>query len=170
MSYVISDLHLGHTRLLTGWKEKPLMRHFASLDAMHECIVERWNATIKEANTQVYVLGDITLHRRYLPILKELTGSKVLIRGNHDTFKLKDYLPYFEDIRGCHVYQKRFLLSHAPWHPGSMTRYDLNIHGHLHTQVVMNGEYRDRRYINVSVEQTNYYPVNLDQLVRSAIE
>lgn len=168
MSYVIGDLHLGHERLITGWGDKPPMRHFRDVDAMHECIIERWNATIKEPRTRVYVLGDVALQRRYLSILALLNGRKVLIRGNHDVHKLKDYLPYFDDIRGCHVYQKKFLLSHAPWHPCSMTRYELNVHGHMHDHVVMNGDYPDRRYVNVCVEKTNYYPVNLDLLIKSA--
>ncbi|MGA1873758.1 MAG: hypothetical protein ACMUHY_08805, partial [Thermoplasmatota archaeon] len=39
--------------------------------------------------------------------------DKVLIKGNHDIFKLTDYTKYFRDIRGYHV-MNGLILSHIP--------------------------------------------------------
>lgn len=39
--------------------------------------------------------------------------------------------------------------------------YKLNIHGHLHEKNSLN----DNLYENVSVERTNYYPINLDSII-----
>ena len=53
-------------------------------------------------------------------------------------------------------------LSTAPVRSGSV---DINIHGHLHDRRMS-----DRRYVNVCVEQTNYTPVDLHELIVSRVE
>jgi calcineurin-like phosphoesterase family protein len=54
----------------------------------------------------------------------------------------------------------RFLLSHIPVHPSQMVRWRGNIHGHLHANSL-----DDAWYTCVSVEQTEFKPVDLDQLI-----
>jgi len=162
--YVISDLHLGHERLLQTQEDRPAMRQFASADEMNERIIDNWNAIVADTD-RVYILGDIAMQRRYIPLLGRLKGRKKLIRGNHDIHKLSDYTPYFDDITACVVYEKRFLLTHFPIHSGSIDRYRLNIHGHLHRSIVMLDGKPDPRYVNVCVEQTDYKPVNLDKII-----
>jgi len=103
-------------------------------------------------------LGDVVFPRRVLPILNTLNGKKVLIKGNHDIFKIKDYLEYFEDVRGAFE-MGNVLMTHIPIHPQELGRWKVNIHGHLHERVV-----NDPRYVNVSVEQVDGYPVNLEQI------
>lgn len=98
---------------------------------------------------------------------------KILIKGNHDNLDLKDYLPYFDDIRGSHQFDG-FLLGHIPVHPDSLGRFGHMIHGRLHANRVMKpNTYTDRsddkmpdeRYINVSMEcLDNYMPVSLEEL------
>ena len=39
--------------------------------------------------------------------------------------------------------------------------YKLNIHGHLHEKLV----YDKDIYENMSVEQTNYFPINIDTIL-----
>ncbi len=100
--------------------------------------------------------------------MAKLNGDKVLIKGNHDILKLKDYLKYFRDIRAYHV-MDRMILSHIPVHPGSKGRFRANIHGHTHANRVLgpDGE-PDPWYIPVSVEHTGYRPV-LFERIRDAV-
>jgi calcineurin-like phosphoesterase family protein len=52
-------------------------------------------------------------------IIDELNGRKILIRGNHDNFKIGEYLKHFEDVQGICKY-KGFWVSHAPIHPAEL--------------------------------------------------
>ena len=96
---------------------------------MDEALVANWNRVVKP-HDKVYHLGDVVINRKALHILYRLNGEKVLIKGNHDIFKLEDYTPFFKDIRGYHV-MNNFLLSHIPVHPNSKGRFAGNIHGHF---------------------------------------
>ena len=81
--------------------------------------------------------------------MEKLNGTKVLIRGNHDIFRLRDYQPYFKDIRGSHKLDN-FVLTHIPVHPYCLPRWcEGNIHGHLHSNTL-----NDPMYFNVSVERS----------------
>ena len=42
-----------------------------------------------------------------------------------------------------------------------MERFNLNVHGHMHTNIIEN----DNRYMNVSVEKINYTPVDMDTIL-----
>jgi calcineurin-like phosphoesterase family protein len=59
------------------------------------------------------------------------------------------------------------LLTHIPVHPSQLRRGVLNVHGHLHARTI-----NDPRYVCVSLEQTGFRPVRLDQLgvVCNAVE
>ena len=102
--FFISDTHFGHEKTCSTFKNKdgtPL-RPFANAQEMDEEMVKRWNETVGP-NDKVYHLGDVVINRKSLAILDRLNGDKVLIKGNHDIFKLSDYVKYFRDIRGYHV-------------------------------------------------------------------
>jgi calcineurin-like phosphoesterase family protein len=93
-------------------------------------------------------------------------GRKVLIKGNHDILELKEYIPYFDDIRGIHQFEG-MCLTHVPIHPDSLSRWKVNIHGHLHANRVKGkfGQVNDERYQNVSMEQLDdYTPISLEQM------
>lgn len=156
--YVISDLHLGHEWILQHRPE------FKSLDHMHNTIITNWNNTVSESDT-VYVLGDVVWKKKYIDLLKDLKGRLILIKGNHDIFNLKDY-SRFDDIRAVHqidVDDKKYVLTHVPVHTSQMFpegRWMKNIHGHLH-RIIIN----DSRYINVCVENTNYSPLLIKNII-----
>ncbi len=145
---VISDTHFGH-EFLVG------LRGFASVEDMNQAMIDAWCDTVSAEDT-IYHLGDVVMNRRYLAIIPELPGRKILIKGNHDGFKLRDYLKAgFEDIRACVVFPGA-ILTHIPIHPDSLSRFGANIHGHLHANSLNDG-----RYVNVSVEKTDYRPLLL---------
>lgn len=165
--WVIGDTHFGH-RALTGEradKSRHQIRPFDTVAEMDEAMIERWNAVVKQHDT-VYHLGDVNIPARSLALVGRLNGRKILVKGNHDIFPIENYLEYFEDIRAYKVYKHKILLSHMPVHPGQFPRFSANIHGHLHERTVTNlFGLIDPRYYCVSVEQTNYAPVNLDEVV-----
>jgi calcineurin-like phosphoesterase family protein len=90
-----------------------------------------------------------------------LNGTKILIKGNHDNLKLSQYAQMFKDVRATHTLDK-FVLSHIPIHPDSLARWKANIHGHTHANNL-----DDPRYINVSVEQINYTPIDFEEIKAS---
>jgi calcineurin-like phosphoesterase family protein len=100
-----------------------------------------------------------------LEILGRMNGEKILIKGNHDQCKPDAYLKYFKDIRGSHQFEG-LIMTHIPIHPESLARWGLNVHGHLHYQVVKLplAQIPDKRYFNVSMERINYTPISLEEI------
>jgi calcineurin-like phosphoesterase family protein len=173
-TFLVSDTHFGHAGVCKFLCEDGIhkIRPWTDPDEMNEDMIRMWNETVRP-NDKVYHLGDVVINRRYLPILDRLNGDKVLIKGNHDIFKLEDYAKYFRDIRSCHK-MGEYILTHIPLHPDSLARWcGGNFHGHLHTSRVM--EYRksikmtviDPRYFNVSVEQIGFKPILFEEAVKA---
>ena len=176
-TFFISDTHFGHEKTCTVFKREdgsPL-RPFSCAEEMDEFMIKAWNARVRP-NDKVYHLGDVVINRKFLSVLARLNGDKVLIRGNHDIFKLEDYSEYFRDIRAFDV-KNGMIFSHVPVHPESLGRFGTNIHGHLHANRVMKivgvdvktgelkyGKEVDPRYFNVSVEQIDFTPISLEEL------
>jgi len=159
--FITSDQHFGHANILTFTrKDGSLCREFDSVEQMDETIVDRHNAIVKPSD-KVYILGDIAMKRKFIATAGRLNGHKRLVRGNHDIFKTKYYLPYFEEIYAYRKLENLFL-SHIPIHTESL-RYDwINVHGHTHnnTEPLHFGP----RYINVSTEVTNYTPLSIEEV------
>lgn len=165
--FLISDLHLSHANILTFLEpDGSNLRSFSSIQEHDETIIHNWNKVVT-SNDKVYVLGDVCFKFAHLQaIIPRLNGYKnaVLIKGNHDALKSSQYLQYFKDIRACAILDK-FLLTHIPIHPDSLSRWKANIHGHLHSNVVkLPDGTPDKRYINVSCEQINYTPIPFETI------
>ena len=176
--FLIADTHFGHKGVCEFLNEDgSKLRPFENSDEMDEILVQNWNSVVKPSD-KVYHLGDVVINRKALPTLKRLNGEKVLIKGNHDIFRIEEYLEYFKDVRGTHKLDS-YILSHIPIHPHSIARWASgNIHGHLHSNVVevavgtevlvglgnQDIYAPDDRYICVSVEQINYTPISYEVL------
>jgi calcineurin-like phosphoesterase family protein len=162
--FLISDTHFGHGNIL-NFKDKKgnAVRPFSSAEEMDETLIENWNKVVKPTD-KIYHLGDVAIPRKGLECLKRCNGNKVLIRGNHDIFKLKDYAEHFRDIRGCYVLDG-YVFTHIPIHKDCSARFKKNIHGHLHTNKL-----EDKFYFNVSVEQINYTPINFEEIKNNFME
>lgn len=157
--FLIADTHFGHKNIL-GFQnyDGTRVRPWDDVKEMDEAMVERWNSVVRLYD-KVYHLGDVAIAKSSLDIMRRLNGRKVLIRGNHDIFKLGDYAKHFYDIRGSHKLDN-FIMSHMPIHPESVARWCKgNIHGHLHNNVL-----GDPRYLNVSVERINYTPIAFEDI------
>lgn len=164
--YVVSDTHFGHKNILNFKYSNGIpIRNFKDIEEHDSAIIENWNSIVNDIDT-VYHLGDVALNKKALKKVGLLKGRKILIKGNHDIFPLKEYLPYFEDIRAYKVFSEyKTILSHIPIHPQCMDRWHLNIHGHLHHENL----YPDIRYFCASVEQTNYLPIDFEDIKRRAL-
>ena len=137
--FFISDTHFGHQGVCEFLREDgSKLRHWNTAAEMDEELVKNWNEVVRPCD-KVYHLGDVAMSHQSLKILERLNGKKVLIKGNHDIYKLKDYTPYFKDIRAYHVMDK-IIYSHIPVHPDSKGRFRANVHGHLHARRVMREE------------------------------
>lgn len=195
-TFFAADHHFDQPSILTfkDYNGCPI-REFRDVDHMHEVIIESHNSVVKP-NDRVYFVGDVSMKEKGLSFVKQMNGKKVLIKGNHDIFKISSYLDVFEDVRSFKVYpQQGLICSHIPLHPGQFqkgSRWKGNIHGHLHANLVrlplLSYEHEavvqkggdtllpdnivyhhtspvDTRYLNVSVEQINYTPIDFDEVL-----
>lgn len=163
--WFISDTHFFHTNVLKFMKdEKTRMRsEFSSLDEMHEVMIERWNSCVKPQD-YIYHLGDVTFqyHRPFQELMWRLNGHKRLIVGNHDKLKQDGLLKHFDKVELWKGFKEfNFTCSHIPLRLDSLRDGKYNVHGHLHHRKM-----DDPHYINVSVEQNNYYPFHLDDILK----
>jgi len=151
--FMISDLHLGHKRILDFAGD---FRGGTTLEEHDEWIIEQWNSVVRKRDL-VIVLGDVAFTREGLSKIGRLKGTKHLIMANHDRFAVEDYNEYFRIKPGIYKY-KGFWLSHCPIHPEEL-RGCKNIHGHVHQHHIPSPMTRiDPRYINVCVEACNGVP------------
>jgi len=160
--WVISDTHFNHENII-GYCNRP----FTSSKEMDEQMIENWNSVVKDGDI-VYHLGDVYFGVDGRDSLSKLKGRKRLILGNHDDGKDQFLQKSFGKINVWRMFPEfGLLLTHVPVHESTLerwenptTKYDLiNIHGHIHEKVAPSKLHR-----NVSVEQTNYTPVNIEEL------
>ena len=178
-TFLTSDTHFGHAGVCRFLRNDGVtkLRPWDTPEEMDEEMVRRWNERVRPKD-KVYHLGDVVINRRALDIMSRLNGDKVLIRGNHDIFKLEDYTKHFRDVRGYHV-MNGMILSHIPVHEESLGRFGTNIHGHLHANRVMHRasstaefmewgvrEKIDPRYHCVCVEQTDFTPILFEDVIK----
>ena len=183
-TWVYSDPHFYHKNIVKftnydGSKMRPWDCH----EKMTEDMITWYNEVVDDQD-RVYILGDVAFTAAHMrQVVSRLKGRKCLIPGNHDPVKMRKYFDLFDDVRG-YVQRDGFIMSHIPIHPGSMGRWRLNIHGHLHNNFVtkdyINGSdtpkdetydplketVQDKTYYNVSVERTNFRPILLDDILK----
>lgn len=163
--WVIADPHFGHLGVCKFTKSDGVtkLRPWCDPAEMDEALVKMWNERV-DPKDSVNVLGDVVINRRCFKTLGRLNGRLRLISGNHDIFRMEEYLKYFDDIRAYQV-EDGIIMSHIPIHPQSMERFGCNVHGHYHDKRVMLGDGTiDPRYICVSVEQTHFAPISWDDV------
>jgi calcineurin-like phosphoesterase family protein len=171
-TFITSDTHFSHANMLKfirkdGRKVRP---EFSSVEEMDECLVERWNALVRP-NDIIYHLGDVALKSRHVEIVKRLNGVKYLILGNHDIYGVKFYFDYFSDVCGMRrLLKEGVMLTHIPIHVQSIKRGYINVHGHIHENIIAQdsqmivGNIVDQHplYFNACVEHHNYAPIPFD--------
>lgn len=165
--FLASDHHINHGNILTFLRNDGVtpVRSFSSVEEMDEHMIAQHNKVVKP-NDKIYFLGDVAFNKKALASVARMNGEKILIKGNHDKEKITEYVKYFKDVRGSHQFDG-MLLTHIPVHTNSLGRWPTNVHGHLHTNVVLveGTQIPDTRYVCVCMEQLeDYTPISLEEL------
>jgi calcineurin-like phosphoesterase family protein len=163
--FFASDTHLAHKNIVVFNREDgKKIRPYSSSEEHDEILIQNWNSVVKNHDT-VYHLGDVMINKRGFENVHRLNGRKILIMGIHDIFGSKRYLEHFEDVRGYKVFEnptRNWICSHVPVHHESLGRWNANIHGHLHSNVIPD----EPRYINVSMEQIGMTPISIEDVTK----
>lgn len=169
--FLAADLHLGHRGVCNFLAPNGVdkLRPWDTTEEMDEALIEKWNKRVKPTD-ESYILGDVVLNRKNLHTIARLNGRKHLIKGNHDIFRLEEYQQYFYEVSACRCL-KDMILTHIPIHPSNIGRFGVNVHGHLHaSSVMLTPKMQDPRYICVSLEQTNFEPLTLEEVRAMALK
>ncbi|MGL5564257.1 MAG: hypothetical protein ACRDC4_00820 [Plesiomonas sp.] len=163
-TYFSSDWHLGHKNILR-WRPQ-----FKSIGEHDNLIIDNHKKILTKRDILI-VCGDVAFTKESLNRITEIQcAKKILILGNHCTegrgdITLEDLMYVFDEIHSMKKgsYQKvGFWITHCPMHPSELRGKPFNIHGHTHSVVI-----DDPQYINVCLEQTNYEPVWVEDLLKS---
>jgi calcineurin-like phosphoesterase family protein len=153
--FFTADTHFGHGGAL-GFYRRP----FASVAAMNEALVARWNDAVGPGD-EVWHLGDFAI-RQPQPVVAELLarlhGKKYLVTGNNDTAATTEQpnwasvQPYAEiEVEGTLV------LCHYPFRSWrGMDKGGIDLHGHSHGRL----KPLPRQY-DVGVDVWDFRPVVL---------
>ena len=157
MLWLISDEHYYHQNII-----KYTHRPFASMSDMVASMIEANNSIVQPGDV-VYHLGDFGLasRDRLRAILSRLTGVHILIRGNHDRGRTSCLNLGFVDVlpfKSLRYGDDRLYLTHRPMKE-LPDNHELVVHGHSHNNLTSPARPFN---VNVSVEMTNYKPVNVD--------
>lgn len=169
-TYFTSDNHFDHARVIPYCK-----RPFADVDEMNAEMVRRWNERVRPEDT-VFHLGDFHMgpKERIRHWVEQLNGYKILVLGNHDRSPtvMRDagfdftYKSLIHMARGFDV-----LLAHKPdLSQNEAMAQGLGVTmtqrymfcGHVHETWKRQGN-----VINVGVDQWNFTPVTLEELINA---
>ena len=171
--YVMTDSHLGHTKLL-NYGDRP--------EGYEKLIYKGIHETPVESDLLIH-LGDVCIgddwehHTNLLIHLRSRFKKNILVRGNHDNKSDNWYYGMGWDFVcssfTAKMFGKKLLFTHIPLPMEFDYRTDLNIHGHLHGGGVKSHriedipEYDDSFHIDVAPELRGYAPIKLETLINS---
>jgi len=158
--FFTSDTHFGHGGALGLYR-----RPFASVAAMNEALVERWNETVGSDDV-VWHLGDFAIRQRpavVADLLARLSGRKHLVTGNNDPPATIEHdgwesvQPYAEiAAEGVSL-----VLCHYPFRSWrGIGKGWLNLHGHSHGRLKPLP-----RQFDVGVDVWGFRPVTLGEIL-----
>ena len=158
-----SDHHLEHHNILKfkDGTDQLIRPGFSSTKEMNELMISRHNSLVP-STAKVYFLGDVGFNQNVLDeLLPRFNGRKRLILGNHDGFKMRFYEKHFQKVLVSWRPIYGLIFSHYPLYISSDdTRMLACCHGHIHK-----GQIDNPKYLNISVEETDYYPVHFTQII-----
>jgi len=161
--WVWSDQHINHNNII-----KYTNRPFNNVIDMNETMLK--NAIDKVSDDDWLLFGgDVCIY--YSDYIKEwihnCPGRKLLILGNHDKNIITKWREIgFEACAPCFYHtlskersKKSILWTHYPLSSDAIDNDFINIHGHIHEKTL------DFPRINISVEQQNMSPINLNNIL-----
>lgn len=158
--FFVSDTHFGHAGARALYR-----RPFASVAAMDEAMVARWNEIVDDSD-EVWHLGDFAIKpsaARAEELLAALHGRKHLVTGNNDppaVVSLAGWAsvqPYAELV----VDDQRLVLCHYPFRSWRGSgKGAINLHGHSHGRLS-----KLPRQFDVGVDVWDFRPVTLAEIL-----
>jgi len=165
MIYFTSDHHFFHSNIIDYCG-----RPFKNVENMNKTMAIRWNQVVKP-NDVVYHLGDFALAKKDddISFFYDLNGDIILIKGNHDRHikRFKDRFVFVTNQQQIIYKNHNFFMSHrcvttTYWDSGT-----IYLHGHRHVGDKWNKNvHGDTNKINVCVDLWDFYPINIDTILR----
>jgi len=162
---LISDTHFGHFKLVnSGYR--PDGFEIQILDNLHKVSIP----------TDILIcLGDVSFYRHEIwqkKLLKSFNGTHAwLVKGNHDYQSDNWYLNIGWDFVGEQIsltrFKKKILFTHIPM--DDISKWDLNIHGHMHSGVHHPEIKLAGKHKLISMENNNYHPTILQDICNEPI-
>lgn len=171
-TWITSDLHFGHANIMRFCPQT--RSHFRNVDHMNAEMIRLWNESVQPEDT-IYILGDVafTNAERAAAIMLSLNGTKILIKGNHDSKLVKDhrFKNCFKEIHDYLrlVYNKQYLvvMFHYPIYEwDQMHRGSVHFHGHLHGN---NNGMPNSRALDVGFDATGQVVSSMDAMIVKAL-
>jgi len=152
--YFTADSHFGHNNILT-YCDRP----FKDIEHMNEEIIRRWNSRVTSDDI-VFHLGDFSMMGGAVSkYLERLNGHIIWIKGNHDK------KPIIQDMiieHGGHHWH----LAHNP----QDCEGEYNICGHVHEEWKVKITKKGKVFVNVGVDQWDFYPINISQILKALVD
>lgn len=135
---------------------------------MNDALIANINSTVKEDDT-LWILGDVSLNpaavKHNVPRIN--CKNLLLLGGNHDRiFSMKEkWINLYKEWGFTEIYKepvvrwfngKQFTMSHHPIFPSK----GITLCGHVHTSWKLK-----EKNLNVGVDQWDYFPVSLDEIL-----
>ena len=177
--FLTSDTHWFHENVIQYCN-----RPWQDIDQMGRGLVKNWNNVVRKKDI-VYHLGDVAMGGPKRmddlnKILNQLNGTIRLIRGNHDTYIMKEpCVNRFEWVKDYHELKytspnhgkRKFILCHYPlltWNGSGRKAKDGNpysvmLHGHCHGNI--DDRNRDTTRMDMGVDSNNYAPIWIENIV-----
>ncbi|MBV8738396.1 MAG: metallophosphoesterase family protein [Alphaproteobacteria bacterium] len=158
--FFTSDTHFGHGGALGLYR-----RPFASVPAMNEAIVARWNETVGPGD-DIWHLGDFAIHQSATAVaelLNRLNGNKHLLTGNNDPPATTEQ-PGWTSVK---AYAEMMVdgvfavLCHYPFRSWrDKAKGSINLHGHCHGRLKP-----QPRQFDVGVDVWDFRPITIREIL-----
>jgi calcineurin-like phosphoesterase family protein len=160
--YITSDTHFDHKGILRYER-----RMFDDICDMNNTLISNWNKVVGKNDT-VYHLGDFSFKhdvKRMSAILEQLNGTKILIRGNHDSTKIEKNMAcgFKEAVNHPIILDNYLVLSHEPPEYYNADTPYFYLFGHVHGCPLY--PTITSQSACVCVERWHYAPVQLEKVI-----
>lgn len=178
--FFTSDTHFNHFNIIEYCN-----RPFATTDEMNKALIENWNKVVPRDGIVIhcgdFMLDPMNNEKCYDRIANKLNGTIYLVRGNHDTIRLredyqikKNHIIWVGDILNILIGRHNIVASHYPL---LCFPDHYNVFGHVHTLEDGNVYGSDSpfsdflkiceyRQYDVGVDQNGYKPVTWKEIAK----
>jgi len=154
-TYITSDNHFYHYAII-----RHASRPFRTVQEMNQYMIEGWRGIVSNHDLVIH-LGDFApfkWKKAIMSIKKQLTGTIILILGNHDSARRMRKCGFTVTKEPLII--DNIIMTHRPMR--FVPKGFVNLHGHIHHR-----QWNGNR-INCCVEHTNYEPVNIEKYFKQA--